>query len=409
MKRLTTLLLLMALILPSVGQTLEDYLMIAAQNNPSLKATYHQFEAALEHIHQVGTLPDPAIGFGYFISPIETRTGPQRVKISLSQMLPWFGTEGAQKDVASLIAEAQFDRYLDQKEWLFYQVKANYYPIEEIIEIIDIHQKHLSIMTTYEKLAIIAYSNGKSTKTDILKTNNLLEEIRTNINILEGRLKAQKLIFNRLLNRDDSLEVIANFFSEPKETDSMNTLDSMVISHPRLDELTKLIEANVSNEQVAIKEGLPRLGIGLDYLMINKMDGSTNSNNGKDALIPMISMSLPVFRKKYQSRLNEISINQHTLTAKRNAVRNNLVSELVSAQNTFRESWEAYHLSKRQIENAQLQVDFNYKSYGNANVDFDELLISQSDLLKFKLMATTAKKNCAVAQAKIDYLLVKKL
>ena len=74
------------------GQSLNDYYTIAAENNPELKAKYKEFEAAMQKIPQVSSLPDPNLSMGYFISPVETRLGPQNVRLSLSQMFPWFGT-----------------------------------------------------------------------------------------------------------------------------------------------------------------------------------------------------------------------------------------------------------------------------------------------------------------------------
>jgi outer membrane protein, heavy metal efflux system len=48
------------------SQTLDDYLLIAAENNPNLKAKYFQYQAALERVPQAGSLPDPQLSFGIF-------------------------------------------------------------------------------------------------------------------------------------------------------------------------------------------------------------------------------------------------------------------------------------------------------------------------------------------------------
>jgi len=50
---------------------LNDYLKIAATNNPGLKAMFSDYMAAMERVPQVGTLPDPNFAFGYFIQPVE--------------------------------------------------------------------------------------------------------------------------------------------------------------------------------------------------------------------------------------------------------------------------------------------------------------------------------------------------
>jgi len=93
------------------AQTLEDYFKIAAENNPGLLSQYKDFEAALQKVPQVSTLPDPSFSFGYFVSPVETRVGPQQARFSLTQMIPWFGTLKAQGDAATLMAEANISLF----------------------------------------------------------------------------------------------------------------------------------------------------------------------------------------------------------------------------------------------------------------------------------------------------------
>ncbi len=70
------------------AQSLTNYYELAAKNNPELKAKYKEFEASLQKIPQVSSLPDPNFSLGYFISPVETRLGPQNMKFSLTQMFP---------------------------------------------------------------------------------------------------------------------------------------------------------------------------------------------------------------------------------------------------------------------------------------------------------------------------------
>ena len=63
---------------------LDGYLKLGAENNPGLKAKFAEYNAALEKVPQVGTLPDPTISFGYFITPVETRVGQHTPTRSLN-------------------------------------------------------------------------------------------------------------------------------------------------------------------------------------------------------------------------------------------------------------------------------------------------------------------------------------
>ena len=58
-------------------------------------------------------------------------------------------------------------------------------------------------------------------------------------------------------------------------------------------------------EQKAKKMGLPMVGIGLDYMLIKERSGNTSMMNGKDMIMPMVSVSIPIYRKKYNAMQNE--------------------------------------------------------------------------------------------------------
>src|SRR5690606_29756698 len=83
------------------AQTLEDYLQLAAENNPEIKAAYAEFEAALQEAPQVKSLPDPTLTVAAFGNMIEPGMGSIDARFQLMQMFPWFGTLGAREDVAN--------------------------------------------------------------------------------------------------------------------------------------------------------------------------------------------------------------------------------------------------------------------------------------------------------------------
>ena len=116
---------------------LQEYLTQAAENNPGLQAKYVAFEASLERAAAVSGLPDPTLSFGYFIKPVETRVGPQRMKFSLSQMFPWFGSLAAKGDAAAAVAQANYLQFIDAREKLMSQLKSDYYKMWEVQKLID--------------------------------------------------------------------------------------------------------------------------------------------------------------------------------------------------------------------------------------------------------------------------------
>ena len=393
----------------AMNQSLDDYLEVALQNNPDLKAAYFSFEAQLEKVEQVKFLTNPTLGFGYFISPIETRLGSQQTKISLSQIFPWFGTLSAKKAAASLIAAAQFEQFRSKQALLTFKVKTAYYNYLEALELLEIHRQNLSIMKSHKNMAKIAYSNGKSKNTEVLDANLMLDEITSNIQILDQRLDLLKRSFNRLLNRPDSLKITATTLAEPTDLNINKDPDSTLANHPKMAALEQQMAAAIIDENVARKNGLPQIGVGIDYMVIQPLDGSMVKNNGKDALMPMVSLSLPIFRKKYQSQIREIQLYQKQLAAQKKQLQNTLTIEWVTAQNQRFESQAQYDLDEKRIQNANQKITFAFSDFRVANGNFKNILEAQKNLLKFKLSQVTWKRNYAEALAKMTYLISKEL
>jgi outer membrane protein TolC len=407
MKNYFAFLLLTLMAQTAMNQSLDYYLGVALQKNPDLKATYFSFEAQLEKVEQVKFLVNPTMGLGYFISPIETRLGSQQTKISLSQMFPWFGTLSAKKDVASLMATAKFEQFRNKQALLAFEVKAAYYKYLEALELLEIHRQNLSIIKSHSNMAKIAYSNGKSKNTEVLEANLMLDEITSNIHIINKRLYLAKQSFNRLLNRSDSLEITATTLAAPTDFEINENPDSLLSNHPKLVALEKQMAAAIIDENVVRRNGFPQIGLGIDYMIIQPLEGSTIKNNGKDALMPVFSMSLPIFRKKYQSQTREIQLYQKQLAAQKTQLQNTLAIEWATAQNQRFESQAQYNLDEQRIQNANQEINFALSNLRNANINFKNILESQNNLLKFKLSQVTWKRNYAEALAKTTYLISK--
>ena len=52
------------------AQSLNDYLLIASENNPELQAIQYKYESALEKVNEVGSFPNTTIAAGYFVQEV---------------------------------------------------------------------------------------------------------------------------------------------------------------------------------------------------------------------------------------------------------------------------------------------------------------------------------------------------
>lgn len=400
MKLLAIILLLISVTLQA--QTLSEYQQEAVENNPSVKAFYKQFEADMTRVQQVNSLPDPTLSFGYFISPVETRVGPQQARFSLTQMFPWFGTLKAKGDVATLQAEASYQRFVEQQNKVRFQVAAAYFPLVELEQVQEIQQENLQLLDAWKRLATIKYENGQTSLADVLRIDLRKKEIETELSLIEDEKRPLLVAFNRLLNRADTSSVILtdstyldfNRLEEPDWTDS-----------PQLKELSKRIEANQSQLTVIEKSGLPRLGAGVDYMIIGERTDVNVADNGKNAFMPMVTLSLPIFRGKYKEAQRETELRieglqfsienkENTLTAQYEKLRFEANREL-----QLQELYSAQLIETQQIQNLL------FTAFSDSGEDLDELLRIQMELLGYSLKQEKSKTRLKTKIANMEYLL----
>ena len=389
------------------AQSLDDYFKLAAENNPGLQAKYKSFEATMEKVTQVSSLPDPNLSFGYFISPVETRVGPQRARFSLTQMFPWFGTLKAQEDAATLMAEAKYQEFLDARNKLYYQVSASYYPLYELQKLISIEEENQRILSSYKEIATIQFQNDKGSMVDVLRVDIMFKDATTNLSILEQKQKPLVTRFNKLLNRSDGDNIVVQDSLFTFSLPANYRKDSLLASNPILDELELKIEASKASEQAAIKQGLPKLGVGMDYVIVGQRTDMSVPDNGKDAFMPMVSVSLPIFRGKYKAAQKEAQLMQEAYALQREDVSNRLTSSYEMIWFEIQKQLELVQLYEDQIQESEQSLSLLFSAYSNSGKDFEEVLRMQQQILKYQKMKATSMSEYHIAIAELDYITAK--
>lgn len=389
------------------AQTLEDYFQIAAENNPGLLAKYKNFEAAMQRVAQVSSLPDPNLSFGYFISPVETRVGPQQARFSLTQMFPWFGTLSAQKNAASLLAEAKYQEFLDARNKLYYQVSASYFPLYELEKLISIEVENQRILSSYKEIATVQFQNDKGSMVDVLRVDIMLKDATTELSILNQKKKPLETRFNKLLNRNENESIVIIDSLQIKRIIPDFRKDSLLLANPLLEELDLKVLASQAQERTAIKQGLPKFGVGLDYVIVGERTDATISDNGKDVLMPMVTMSLPIFRGKYKAAQQEAQLMQESYVLQKEEVANRLISSYEMIWYKTQKQMELIVLYEAQIQESEQSLNLLFSAYSNSGKEFEEVLRMQQQILKYQRMKATALSDYHIALAELDYITAK--
>ncbi len=446
----------------SQPDSLLKYLEIAARNNPAVLQRFTEYQAALQKIPQA-SLPDPQLDLGVFITPMELMGGNQVADMRLMQMFPWFGVLKNARDEMSLMAKAKFELFRDTKLQVYYDVRKTWYELFRIRKDISISEKNIEILRVIERLALVKYkapSSGVSGSVPMqpvmqlqpnlsmpsnagsgmqgmggnqsgqgnissgqaagsmepgsmisagdgtgladlyriqIETGDLVNNI-AGLKDLEQNIVAR---FNSYLNRPPSAVVYTGTILLPDtlEMDLSVVTDSIQKNNPMLNMLNYEREAYQARKKMVTGMGYPMVGLGLNYSVIGRSDMATPSMNGNDMIMPMVSVTLPIYRKKYNAMREEAVLLSQANSYNYNAVSNSLNTEYYSAIQLYQDARRRIKLYEDQYLLASKTLDIMLKSFSASAVSLTDVLRVRQQTLDYELKQAEAFTDLNTARA----------
>jgi outer membrane protein TolC len=243
---------------------------------------------------------------------------------------------------------------------------------------------------------------------DVVRVDIMIDNAKTEIELLNAKIDPLEIVFNRLLNSPDSAEVAVQSFPQIDRSQTY-FLDSLVNNNPKLLSLNENSKAAHTATTLASKQGLPSIGIGLDYAIVDERTDIDVPDNGKDILMPMVTLNLPLFRKKYNSAVQESTLRHQGIEYQMEQLTNELISNYEIEQYKLKQSVTLIELYENQVAKTRQAIDLLYADYANSGKDFEEILRLEQQIIRYNLSKSTALKEYFVAKARLDYLTAKSL
>ncbi|MBO3700734.1 TolC family protein [Roseivirga sp. E12] len=384
MRRFISLIIFLLITSAVQAQTgLNDYLEIAARENPTLKAKFNLYLAALERVNQQGALPDPNLSFGYFISPVETRVGPQRFRLSVSQMFPWMGTLKAREKAAASLAKAKFEMFQEARNQLFLQVKSKWLALYELQKEIQIMEENLDILRSYEPVTKTKYEANLVSLADLVRVQISIDRAKTELELLRLKEKPLKHDFNTMLHRDGEMPIVISDTLKQEKVDF--EFDAVMEDQPRLRAIKSNLSALEQEKVLADLGRKPNIGLGLDYGLIAKREGVNIPDNGKDILVPQVNISLPIFGKKNRSVQKEADLKMKAKGFELAALEDELKNSWIGIEYELEAASQSLALYSDEMKKTEVLLNVLISEYTNNNQDFEKLLETQQRLLQLQL------------------------
>ncbi len=389
-------------------QALEDYLRYASLNNAELKAKFEEWKAALEQVPQAKALDDPRFTYSYFIEEVETRAGPQRQKLGIMQVFPWFGTIEARTDAASANAKAALQRYQSSKLALYRQVKEAFYEFTYLATAIETAKENLELLQHFEETARAKYRVSTATHPDIIRAQLELATLEDVLKSLEQFREPTVANLNSALNRPAGAELAWPVKEVPAEIklNRQQIIETLIQNNPQLAELDWQLEAARAKVELAKKKFYPNIGIGLDWIQTDGALSPGVRDSGKDPVVLMFSMNIPLWRDSYSAAEAQARANVRSVQHKKIEAENVKIAHAIELLYDIEDNQRKINLyGDVLVPKAEQLVQVSETAYRAGTVDFLSLIDAQRMRLKYELDYERAQTDYQQKIAELEMLI----
>lgn len=241
-------------------------------------------------------------------------------------------------------------------------------------------------------------SNSSGTMSDVLRIQMEKAELINTLETIRSTRKAGEAKFNTLLNRNQNLPVsVPDSLTQLLfSMDDTEALDSITTLNPMLTMLEAEANAYKAKAEMDKKMSLPMFGIGLQYsVMAKKAEEMNNSMsmssmNGMDMIMPMVKISIPIFRKKYNAQQRENKQYHTASELKYEATHNQLQAEYTTIKLQLSDAARKVSLYSRQHELSLSAYQLMVREFSAGATSLTDVIQVERQLLDYSLKKSEA-------------------
>jgi len=120
--------------------------------------------------------------------------------------------------------------------------------------------------------------------------------------------------------------------------------------------------------------------------------------------MPMVTVSVPLFSKKYSSKQKQLKLEQKAVETIKVATRNQLVTLYEETMANLKNAEASIKTQQDNIAQAAQAQKVLLVAYETSKIDFEQLLEIQQLKLKFQLKMVTSEKEYAIQKSTLEFL-----
>ena len=385
--------------------SLAVYIAEAIRNNPSLKSEYQAYQAQMANAKGAGVLSDPQLSVGVFPQAMHHVNGKQLATITIMQMFPWFGTLKAGREQMEYKAQEAYQKFREKSLSTAFDVEKQWYSILATQEKVKAVKRKRALLNDIKKVAIYLYKNytsGRGTKmSDQLRLDAEEERLKEQTESLETQLTLQKQQFNITLHRRPNVALSLPDSIPLRQMPTFNWTE-IEQNNPKLAQYSAIQKAFKSQEKQARAKGMPMIGVGLQYMVNGKVDMPMMPNmNGKDMMMPMVSVTIPVYRKKITSAIHSAQLMERSAAYNYQSQLDALQSTYLSIEQRADDIKRKLKLYESEVSLLNRTLELMQKEYATGAASLTDILQTTRESIDYDLLKAeaNAQYNTITAEA----------
>jgi outer membrane protein TolC len=306
------------------------------------------------------------------IANVETNFFPRNFyDVKLTTVMPIYNRDiSINKEIQSQTLGIQKADIQVYKRELVKNIKTAYLNYLMAHKAIGIYQNGLLLAQEGKKINEKLLANGKGLPAYILRSENEVVQMASQLSEAEKQAESAKMYFNFLLNRELQTEVKTNF----DEQEALDILKKNQMADADQREELGMLKQAISLQQSVVKMNesfyLPKLN---GYLNLGSQSSNWDFNQKSTYYLLGMQLDIPIFSGK--RNLNKIKQSAMDVDMAKKSL--DLTSKQVSlalqiAQKNLTQTWVAFRASQKQIDVAntyQKLIDKGYKEGVNTYIE----------------------------------------
>ena len=385
--------------------SLAVYIAEAIRNNPGLMSEYQAYQAQMANAQGAGVLSDPQLSVGLFPQAMHHVNGKQLATITIMQMFPWFGTLKAGREQMEYKAQEAYQKFREKSLSTAFNVEKQWYSILATQEKVKAVKQKRALLNDIKKVAIYLYKNytaGRDTKmSDQLRLDAEEERLKEQTESLETQLTLQKQQFNITLHRQPNAALSLPDSIPLRQMPTLNWTE-IERNNPKLAQYSAIQKAFKSQEEQTRAKGMPMIGVGLQYMLNGKVDMPMMPNmNGKDMVMPMVSVTIPIYRKKITSAIHSAQLMERSAAYNYQNQLDALQSTYLSIEQRADDIKRKLNLYESEVSLLNRTLELMQKEYATGAASLTDILQTTRESIDYDLLKAeaNAQYNTITAEA----------